>query len=60
MGAFTVGQTREGARCSGLVTKAREGKTLTDDEKAYLQNWCNIKNPDIWDARSQSLTTGRL
>jgi hypothetical protein len=53
MGTSAVGQTREGALCSGLVTKAREGKTLTDDEKAYLQNWCTIKNPYVWEARNQ-------
>jgi len=29
---------------------------LTDDQKAYLQNWCAIKNPYMWDARNQSRT----
>jgi len=53
--AQIAGETREGALCSGLVTKAREGKTLTDDEQAYLQNWCRIKNPHVWDAEDPPL-----
>jgi hypothetical protein len=56
IGTQAVGQTREGALCSGLVAKARQGKALTDDQKAYLQNWCAIKNPYMWDARNQSRT----
>lgn len=46
-------RTREGALCTALVNKARKGRALTADEWHYLQAWCAIKNPYIWNA-SQS------
>jgi len=44
-------QTREGALCTGLVSKARKGKPLTAYEWKYLEAWCSTKDPYLWDAR---------
>jgi hypothetical protein len=62
IGAHAVGQTREGVLCSGLVTNAREGKTLTDDEKGYLQNWCTIRIPScaMWRTSHELLVSTEL
>ena len=45
----TARQALEGALCTRFVSKAREGKTLTADEWKYLQDWCVIKDPYVWD-----------
>ena len=47
-------QTREGALCTGLLGKAREGKMLTAKEWAYLQAWCCTKDPYVWKASRSS------
>jgi hypothetical protein len=47
-------QAREGALCTGLVSKAREGEALTADERKYIKDWCSTKDPYLWDAHRSS------